>query len=59
MGVSAKPNTKSPIGYFGTGLKYAMAALVRLGTQPVVWIGLISYPLYLLNRESVRQITSA
>lgn len=30
MGVNAKPNTDSPIGYFGTGLKYAVAVLSRL-----------------------------
>ena len=29
FGVNAKPNTKSPIGYFGTGLKYAIAVLTR------------------------------
>lgn len=39
MGVSAKPKSANPIGYFGTGLKYSMAVLIRLGCQPVVWIG--------------------
>lgn len=39
MGVSAKPNSSNPIGYFGTGLKYAIATLVRLGAEPVLWIG--------------------
>ncbi len=39
MGMSAKPNAANPIGYFGTGLKYAMAVLVRLGCEPEVWIG--------------------
>lgn len=39
MGMSAKPNSSNPIGYFGTGLKYAVATLVRLGAEPVVWIG--------------------
>lgn len=29
FGANAKPNTKSPIGYFGTGLKYAVAVLLR------------------------------
>lgn len=29
FGASAKPNTDSPIGFFGTGLKYAVAALAR------------------------------
>ena len=39
MGAHAKPNSANPIGYFGTGLKYAIAVLVRLGAEPVVWIG--------------------
>lgn len=43
MGLSAKPNTSSPIGYFGTGLKYSIAVLVRLGCTPVVHIGLDTY----------------
>lgn len=30
MGINAKPNTDSPIGYFGTGMKYAIAVLARL-----------------------------
>jgi hypothetical protein len=39
MGTSAKPNSASPIGRFGTGLKYACAVLCRLGTPPVIWVG--------------------
>lgn len=39
MGAHAKPNTDNPIGFFGTGLKFAIAILVRLGAEPVVWIG--------------------
>lgn len=39
MGLSAKPNSTNPIGWFGTGLKYALAVLVRLGAEPVVLIG--------------------
>ncbi len=31
FGAHSKPNSASPIGYFGTGLKYAMAVLVRHG----------------------------
>lgn len=31
MGVNVKPNSASPIGHFGTGLKYAMAILLRTG----------------------------
>lgn len=29
FGVNAKPNASNPIGFFGTGLKYAIACLVR------------------------------
>lgn len=29
MGVNAKPNSTNPIGYFGTGFKYALAVLLR------------------------------
>lgn len=39
MGVNAKPNTEAPIGYFGTGLKYAVAVLCRLGAQLEVLTG--------------------
>lgn len=39
MGAHAKPNSPNPIGFFGTGLKYAIAVLVRLGAEPVAWIG--------------------
>lgn len=39
MGLSAKPNSKNPIGYFGTGLKYSIGCLIRLGCKPVIWIG--------------------
>jgi hypothetical protein len=46
MGVSAKPNTTNPIGYFGTGLKYAMAVLVRLGAEPVVYLGEDKYTFF-------------
>jgi hypothetical protein len=30
FGMNAKPKTDNPIGYFGTGLKYAIATLVRM-----------------------------
>jgi hypothetical protein len=39
MGAHAKPRTDAPIGYFGTGLKYALAVLVREGAEPIVWVG--------------------
>lgn len=31
FGINHKPNTDSPIGYFGTGLKYVVAIVVRHG----------------------------
>lgn len=43
LGVSAKPNSTQPIGQFGTGLKYAIAVLVREGAEPVVYIGRDKY----------------
>lgn len=39
FGVNAKPNTDNPIGYFGTGLKYAVAVLCRLGGAVTVFVG--------------------
>jgi hypothetical protein len=38
MGVSVK-ETENPIGFFGTGLKYAIAATLRLGGQITIWRG--------------------
>lgn len=40
MGLSAKPNAGGhPIGQFGTGLKYAVATLLRLGASLTIFIG--------------------
>jgi hypothetical protein len=39
MGLSAKPRSDNPIGLFGTGLKYAIATLCRMGDAPVMVIG--------------------
>lgn len=33
FGINVKPCSKNPIGYFGTGLKYAVAVSCRLGGQ--------------------------
>lgn len=46
MGMSAKPKTDTPIGMFGTGLKYAIAVLVRAGARPVLWIGRDRYEFF-------------
>jgi hypothetical protein len=39
FGVNAKPGARSPIGFFGTGLKYAVAVLCREGCNVTVWVG--------------------
>lgn len=39
LGVSVKEN-ENPIGYFGTGLKYAISIILRNGGQITVWRGL-------------------
>lgn len=38
MGISVK-TTKSPIGYFGTGLKFAISTLLRTGHRIRIWTG--------------------
>lgn len=43
MGVSVKPGNDAPIGFFGTGLKYAIAVLLREGCQVQMWIGRRQY----------------
>lgn len=42
-GLSAKPNSTNPIGQFGTGLKYSISTLVRLGATLRIYIGLVEY----------------
>lgn len=39
FGINSKPSTTSAIGFFGTGLKYAVAVLCRLKIPVEVWIG--------------------
>lgn len=39
MGINAKDESRSPIGYFGTGFKYAICVLLRLGQGVVVHTG--------------------
>lgn len=33
MGLNAKPNSDNPIGFFGTGFKYALAVCARIGAD--------------------------
>lgn len=42
MGVNVKQGD-SPIGYFGTGLKYAIAGIIRLGGTIEIWSGEDNY----------------
>lgn len=51
MGMSAKPNSTNPIGEFGTGLKLAVAATLRMGGKFRVWIGEVEYEFYVKDRE--------
>ena len=46
FGLSSKPNSNNPIGKFGTGLKYAIATLVRTGHNVRVFIGSDEYEFY-------------
>jgi hypothetical protein len=50
-GINSKPKTQSPIGFFGTGLKYAIAVLVREGAVVIVWIGLVKYTFHVQNND--------
>lgn len=43
FGLNAKPNSVSPFGFFGTGLKYAIAVLLRSGCEVTVWRGNEAY----------------
>jgi hypothetical protein len=51
FGVNSKPNSTSPIGYFGTGLKYAIAVLVRERIPVTLFIGQTEYEFYAKEEE--------
>lgn len=51
MGMSAKPNSKNPIGQFGTGLKLSVAATLRMGGTFRMWIDGVEYEFYTKGRE--------
>lgn len=53
FGVSAKGENKSAIGYFGTGLKYAIAITLRHGGKISVWRGLDKYEFHAV-KDTVR-----
>lgn len=51
MGINSKPNSINPIGFFGTGLKYAVAVLCRLKIPVTVWIGKDQYVFYTTEKD--------
>lgn len=51
FGVNSKPNSQNPIGYFGTGLKYAIAVLVRESIPVKLFIGETEYEFYKSKEE--------
>src|SRR5438874_563649 len=58
LGVSVKEGT-DPIGFFGTGLKYAMATALRLGGRMIIITGGETYevggkPIRLRDKEFVQ-----
>ena len=46
FGVNSKPVSANPIGIFGTGLKYAIAVLMRHGIRVTLFIGQEEYVFY-------------
>lgn len=50
LGVNVKPEG-NPIGHFGTGLKYAIAGVLRLGGSVGIWSGVKYYQFHSLAQE--------
>lgn len=46
FGVHAKPNTDNPLGHFGTGLKYAVAIILRKGGTIRLVVAGVEYEFY-------------
>jgi hypothetical protein len=51
FGVNAKPNAATPFGFFGTGLKYAIAVCLRMGQEVVIWRGRDKYTFYVKQMD--------
>lgn len=49
--VHHKPKTDNPIGHFGTGLKYAVAIILRNGGKFRMWVGGVEYEFYTHDTE--------
>ena len=46
MGVNVKPDSSSPIGFFGTGMKYAIATALRLGCRVQIFSGMQEFTFF-------------
>lgn len=51
MGVNVKPASTNPIGYFGTGLKYAIATILRLGDKITIYSGQTTFSFFTQQEE--------
>lgn len=51
FGINHKPNSTNPFGYFGTGLKYAIAVILRLGGKITLVSNEIEYEFYVSPKE--------
>jgi hypothetical protein len=51
FGINAKPNSGNPIGFFGTGLKYAVSIILRLGGTIRVFIDGVEYEFFLSKKD--------
>lgn len=49
FGVHAKPNTTNPLGHFGTGLKYAVAIILRMGGKIRLVVDGTEYEFYTMD----------
>lgn len=50
-GLNAKENTATAIGFFGTGLKYAIACILRWGGSISIWSGMTEYKFELVDLD--------
>lgn len=46
FGINSKPNSTNPIGFFGTGLKYALAVIIRNGFRVYIRTGGKTYDFF-------------
>jgi hypothetical protein len=51
FGINSKPNTNNPIGHFGTGLKYAIAVLLRHQIPITIYTGGQEYHFYTKEKD--------